>query len=105
MKNEFCDSFCGKNANFEQRAALLHEMSPLRIFDSTRVLKPTLFIHGSEDKVVLPIESETMLECLEKAGCECYYLNVEGAKHDGDGMWSRAVYDVILEFILGLTNK
>ncbi len=105
MKNDFCTSFCGKNANFEQRAALLHEMSPLRIFENTRVLQPTLFIHGSEDKLVLPLETETMLERLEREGCECYYLNVEGAKHDSDGVWSREVYDVILEFILGLTNK
>ena len=105
MKNEFCQTFCGKDATLEERIKIMEEMSPERVFKERRVMQPTLFIHGSEDRVVLPLESESMYKTLEEAGCECYYVNVEGAKHDGDGVMSREVYDKILEFILGLTNK
>ncbi|MBQ1934869.1 MAG: alpha/beta hydrolase [Clostridia bacterium] len=105
MKNEFCQTFCGKDATLEERIKIMEEMSPERVFKERRVMQPTLFIHGSEDRVVLPLESESMYKTLEEAGCECYYVNVEGAKHDGDGVMSREVYDIILEFILGLTNK
>lgn len=105
MKNEFCTSFCGKDTTLEERIAILEAMSPERVFKEKRVMQPTLFVHGDEDRVVLPIESESMLKTLEEAGCECYYVNVEGAKHDGDGVWSRALYDIIFDFILGLTNK
>ncbi len=105
MKNEFAASFCGNDRTLEERVAIMEEMSPERVFKEKRVMQPTLFVHGSEDKIVLPLESESMFKTLEDAGCECYYVNVEGAKHDGDGVWSRELYDLIYGFILGLTNK
>lgn len=105
MKNDFCTSFCGKDATLEERIAIMEAMSPERIFKEKRVMLPTLFVHGSEDKIVLPLESESMYKILDDAGCECCYVNVEGAAHDGTGVWSRELYDLIFEFILGLTNK
>ena len=49
-------------------------------------LPPFLIMHGTEDKLVSPIQSEQLYEALKQSGNRVTYVKVEGAAH-GDTVW------------------
>lgn len=49
-------------------------------------LPPFLIMHGTEDKLVSPVQSEQLYEALKQNGNRVTYVNVEGAAH-GDTVW------------------
>lgn len=49
-------------------------------------LPPFLIMHGTEDKLVLPVQSEQLYEALKQNGNRVTYVKVEGAAH-GDTVW------------------
>ncbi len=49
-------------------------------------LPPMLVMHGSNDKLVSPVQSEQLYEALVQAGVSVDYVVVEGAGH-GDAYW------------------
>ena len=49
-------------------------------------LPPFLIIHGTEDKLVSPVQSEQLYEALKQSGNRVTYVKVEGAAH-GDTVW------------------
>ena len=104
-KDPFYRSFCGKNGSHEENLRLFGEMSPQRVFEEKRIMQPTLILHGTDDKVVPIEESDEMYRTLKEAGCPVSYYVIEGAGHDGSGMWSRELYRIMLDFILDLTNN
>lgn len=51
----------------------------------TSAAAPFLIMHGTEDKFVSIKNSETLYAALQKAGVECTFIKIEGAKHIIDG--------------------
>lgn len=49
-------------------------------------LPPFLIMHGTEDKLVSPVQSEQLYEVLKQNGNRVTYVKVEGAAH-GDTVW------------------
>lgn len=49
-------------------------------------LPPFLIMHGTEDKLVSPVQSEQLYEALKQNGNRVTYVKVEGAAH-GDTVW------------------
>lgn len=49
-------------------------------------LPPFLIMHGTEDKLVSPVQSERLYEALKQSGNRVTYVKVEGAAH-GDTVW------------------
>ena len=49
-------------------------------------LPPFLIMHGTEDKLVSPVQSEQLYEALKQSGNRVTYVKVEGATH-GDTVW------------------
>lgn len=49
-------------------------------------LPPFLIMHGTEDKLVSPVQSEQLYEALKQDGNRVTYVKVEGAAH-GDTVW------------------
>ena len=49
-------------------------------------LPPFLIMHGTEDKLVSPVQSEQLYEALKQYGNRVTYVKVEGAAH-GDTVW------------------
>lgn len=49
-------------------------------------LPPFLIMHGTEDKLVSPVQSEQLYEALKQNGNRVTYVKVEGATH-GDTVW------------------
>lgn len=49
-------------------------------------LPPFLIMHGTEDKLVSPVQSEQLYEALKQSGNRVTYVKVEGAAH-GDTVW------------------
>ena len=49
-------------------------------------LPPFLIMHGTEDKLVSPVQSEQLYEALKQNGNRVTYVKVEGADH-GDTVW------------------
>lgn len=49
-------------------------------------LPPFLIMHGTEDKLVSPVQSEQLYEALKQNGDRVTYVKVEGAAH-GDTVW------------------
>lgn len=49
-------------------------------------LPPFLIMHGTEDKLVSPVQSEQLFEALKQNGNRVTYVKVEGAAH-GDTVW------------------
>lgn len=49
-------------------------------------LPPFLIMHGTEDKLVSPVQSEQLYEALKQNGNRVTYVKVEGAGH-GDTVW------------------
>lgn len=49
-------------------------------------LPPFLIMHGTEDKLVSPVQSEQLYEALKQNGNRATYVKVEGAAH-GDTVW------------------
>ena len=49
-------------------------------------LPPFLIMHGTEDKLVSPVQSEQLYEALKQNGNRVTYIKVEGAAH-GDTVW------------------
>lgn len=49
-------------------------------------LPPFMILHGSEDKLVSPVQSDQLFEALKKNGTPVTYVKVEGAGH-GDLPW------------------
>ena len=49
-------------------------------------LPPFMILHGSEDKLVSPVQSDQLFDALKKNGTPVTYIKVEGAGH-GDLPW------------------
>ena len=65
--------------------------------------EPPFFLwHGTDDKLVSPMQSARMFEALRKAGVDVRYRLVEGAGH-GDLVWYQA--PVIREVTAWFTEK
>ena len=61
-------------------------------------LPPMLIMHGSEDKLVSPVQSEQLYEALKASGNAVTYVKVEGAGH-GDTVWfQKPVIDKVVNW-------
>ena len=61
-------------------------------------LPPMLIMHGSEDKLVSPVQSEQLYEALKVSGNAVTYVKVEGAGH-GDTVWfQKPVIDKVVNW-------
>ncbi len=100
LEDSFVLSLCSKNRTREERAALLDEISPERVYKRNRINLPTLILHGTEDEIVPLEESDSMYQTLIDGGCDAEYVQIDGAMHDSRGMWSREIYDEVERFIL-----
>ena len=55
-------------------------------------------MHGSEDKLVSPVQSEQLYEALKASGNAVTYVKVEGAGH-GDTVWfQKPVIDKVVNW-------
>ena len=58
---------------------------------------PIWVFHGAEDKTVLPIYSDMMVEKLEAAGADVKYTRLDGVAHN---VWEHAYGEELLEWLL-----
>lgn len=64
---------------YPEGAKLYHERSPL--FFADRIKRPIIFFQGLEDKIVVPNQSEKMVEALRRNHIPVAYLAFEGEGH------------------------
>jgi dipeptidyl aminopeptidase/acylaminoacyl peptidase len=64
---------------YPERADLYYERSPIHFVD--RISCPIILFQGLEDKIVLPIQSETMFNAVRAKGIPTAYLAFEGEQH------------------------
>ena len=64
---------------YPERADLYRERSPIHHVD--RLSCPVIFFQGLEDKVVLPNQSEMMVDALRAKGLPVAYVAFEGEQH------------------------
>lgn len=64
---------------YPERRDLYRERSPVHFTD--RISCPVIFFQGLEDKIVLPNQSEMMVEALRKKGLPVAYIAYEGEGH------------------------
>jgi dipeptidyl aminopeptidase/acylaminoacyl peptidase len=64
---------------YPEEEALYRERSPL--FHAERLSKPVIFFQGSEDAVVPPAQTETMVEALRNSGKPVGYFLFSGEQH------------------------
>jgi len=64
---------------YPERADLYRERSPIHYAD--RLRRPVLFTQGLDDKVVLPEQSEVMVEAMRRNGVPVAYLPFPGEGH------------------------
>jgi len=76
FESRYLDGLIGP---WPERADLYHERSPIHAVD--RLSCPVIFLQGLEDKIVLPNQSEMMVETLRKKGLPVAYLAFEGEQH------------------------
>jgi dipeptidyl aminopeptidase/acylaminoacyl peptidase len=69
----------GLVASYPERVDVYRARSPIRHTD--RLSCPIIFFQGMNDKVVLPNQSESMVEALRKKGLPVAYLPFEGEGH------------------------
>lgn len=74
--------FAGASVNADPQKA--KAASPIGHVDGTE--PPFLLMHGSGDKVVIPLQSKKMFEALQNKKVEAEYVLVRGAEH-GDLPW------------------
>lgn len=61
-------------------------------------LPPFLILHGADDQLVSPHQSEQLYEALRAAGNEATYLVVEGANHGGPVWQQRPIVDRLVNW-------
>jgi dipeptidyl aminopeptidase/acylaminoacyl peptidase len=76
FESRYLDGLIGP---WPERADLYHERSPIHAVD--RLSCPVIFLQGLEDRIVLPNQSEMMVEALRKKGLPVAYLAFEGEQH------------------------
>ena len=64
---------------YPERADLYRERSPLTYAD--KLARPVIFFQGSDDRVVPPNQTETMVEALRRGGVPVGYLLFQGEAH------------------------
>jgi dipeptidyl aminopeptidase/acylaminoacyl peptidase len=64
---------------YPESATLYKERSP--IYHTDRLSRPIIFFQGLEDKIVLPNQSERMVDALRQKGLPVAYLTFEGEQH------------------------
>lgn len=86
--------FPGATINFDPVKALA--ASPLGHIKKD--LPAFLIMHGSEDRLVSPVQSEQLFEALKASGNSVTYVKVEGAGH-GDAVWfQKPVIDKVVKW-------
>lgn len=61
-------------------------------------LPPFLIMHGDQDKLVSPVQSEQLYEALKKNGTKVDYVVLKGANH-GDAFWyQKPVFDKVVSW-------
>lgn len=63
---------------------------------------PIWVFHGAEDKTVLPIYSDMMVEKLESVGADVRYTRLEGVRHN---VWDNAYTEELLLWLLSKKRK
>jgi dipeptidyl aminopeptidase/acylaminoacyl peptidase len=76
FESRYSDSMVGP---YPERRDLYRERSPIHFTD--RLSCPVIFFQGLEDKIVLPNQSEMMVEALRKKGLPVAYIAYEGEGH------------------------
>lgn len=76
FESRYLDSMVGP---YPQAKDLYEQRSPLKHTD--RLNRPVVFFQGLEDKVVVPAQSEKMVEALRNKGIPVAYIAFEGEQH------------------------
>src|SRR4029077_6141302 len=76
FESRYLDSMIGP---YPERADLYRARSPVHFAD--RLERPLLVLQGLDDKVVLPAQSEMMVDALERKGIPYAYIAFDGEGH------------------------
>jgi dipeptidyl aminopeptidase/acylaminoacyl peptidase len=76
FESRYMDNLVG---SYPEEIELLHERSPIYHID--KLSSPMILFQGLEDRIVLPNQSEMMVEALKKRGIPVAYLPFEGEQH------------------------
>jgi len=76
FESRYLDGLIGP---YPEQARLYKERSPIHAVD--KLSCPVIFLQGLEDKIVLPNQSEMMVEALNKKGLPVAYLPFAGEQH------------------------
>ncbi|HET6443841.1 MAG TPA: S9 family peptidase [candidate division Zixibacteria bacterium] len=76
FESRYMDNLIG---SYPEEIELLHERSPIYHID--KLSSPMILFQGLEDRVVLPNQSEMVVEALQKRGIPVAYLAFEGEQH------------------------
>ncbi len=87
----------GMEKNGKTEASLIKKANPLTYVSHTSA--PVLFMHGTEDSVVPPEQSEILYKALKKAGVPTGRILLSGAGHGGASWIQQPVLDKIASFL------
>ncbi len=76
FESRYLDSLVGP---YPEKKAVYDARSPINAVEQLSC--PIIFLQGSEDKIVLPNQAETMVEALKEKGIPVAYLLFEGEQH------------------------
>ncbi len=91
--------FGGRGGGVEANRSSMEEANPIRYI--TEESAPMLLLHGSEDRVVLPEQTDFLYQALRKKGVEAVRCLVPGAGHAGE-YW---VQDEVIQRILSFFDQ
>jgi len=77
--------------------AMLEARSPVSLAQAVKI--PVLLIHGEDDGIVAPVQSEVMEKALRKAGKDVRLVTIEDAGHSPDRDARKLFYAPMLEFV------
>ena len=73
------------------------EASPLYWVDAHT--PPFMILHGTEDDMVNPEQSDRLARALEENGVPCTYVVLQGAHHGDDAFYQAEVKERVVRFL------
>lgn len=78
---------------------LVQQANPITYINKEKTRVPYLIIHGTDDRIVDPSQSDMLYEALNNADKRVEMIKIPGAVHFGDPFWKPEVMEIMDNFI------
>jgi len=82
---------------------LVQQANPIAYINEEKTRAPYLILHGTNDPIVDPSQSDMLYEALNNAGKQVEMIKISGAVHFGDPFWKPEVMEIMDRFIQSAT--